>query len=171
MTIRMTDSHARSFLKGVTWRVLGTMDTIVLSFVVTGSIGDALKIGFTEVITKVVLFYLHERVWNVIPMGRIHGVGPTHGRSLLKGISWRVVGTLDTIFIAWMITGKPLNALTIGGFEVFTKVALFYLHERVWGKLMWGRIMVDAPVLQSVVASEGSSKPVGVADVREGVDA
>src|SRR6186713_232733 len=78
----MTDSHTRSFVKGVTWRALGTMDTIMLSFIVTGNIGDALKIGFTEVVTKIILFYLHERLWNIIPMGRIHGVGPTHARSL-----------------------------------------------------------------------------------------
>jgi uncharacterized membrane protein len=144
----MTDSHTRSFVKGVTWRALGTMDTILLSFIVTGSIGDALKIGFTEVVTKIILFYLHERLWNVIPMGRIHGVGPTHARSLTKGVTWRIVGTLDTMMVAYFITGKPLSALTIGGFEVFTKIGLFYLHERVWGRLKWGRIMNDAHALQ-----------------------
>ena len=144
----MTDSHARSFLKGVTWRTLGTLDTIVLSFIVTGNIGSALKIGFTEVVTKIILFYLHERVWNVIPYGRIHGVGPTHSRSFIKGVTWRMVGTMDTIVVAYFITGQPLNALTIGGFEVFTKILLFYLHERVWGRLKWGRIMNDTLALE-----------------------
>jgi uncharacterized membrane protein len=145
----MTDSHARSFLKGVTWRALGTLDTILLSYIVTGSIGDALKIGFTEVITKIILFYLHERIWNVVAYGRIHGVGPTHSRSFLKGVTWRMVGTMDTILVAYFITGLPLSALTIGGFEVFTKIALFYLHERVWGRLKWGRIMNDDFVLET----------------------
>ena len=144
----MTDSHSRSFLKGVTWRALGTLDTIVLSFIITGNIGDALKIGFTEVITKIILFYFHERLWNIIPYGRIHGVGPTHGRSFLKGVTWRMVGTIDTILVAFLITGKPISALTIGGFEVFTKIGLFYLHERVWGRLKWGRIMNDDLALQ-----------------------
>lgn len=143
----MTDSHARSFIKGVTWRALGTLDTVILSFIVTGSIGSALKIGLTEVVTKIMLFYLHERLWNIIPMGRIHGVGPTHTRSLVKGVTWRIVGTLDTMFVAFIITGQPISALTIGGFEVFTKIALFYLHERVWGKLKWGRIMNDGKAL------------------------
>lgn len=175
----MTDSHTRSFVKGVTWRALGTMDTIFLSFMVTGNIGDSLKIGFTEVLTKIVLFYLHERVWNVIPMGRIHGVGPTHVRSVTKGVTWRIVGTLDTILVAWFITNKPMNALTIGGFEVFTKIGLFYLHERVWGKLMWGRVMTtpspgdrasaDAAI-QPVPVKESSSNTGGVADVRKTAD-
>jgi uncharacterized membrane protein len=138
------DSHTRSFTKGVSWRALGTIDTILLSFIVTGSLGHSIKIGITEIITKVFLYYLHERVWDKIPWGRIHGKGPTHGRSIVKGVSWRTVGTLDTIFIAYLITGVPLNAITSGGFEVFTKIGLFYIHERIWGKIWWGRIM-DEP--------------------------
>lgn len=141
----MRDSHPRSLAKGVSWRTLGTIDTIVLSFIVTGSIESSVKIGLTEVITKIALYYLHERIWDKIPWGRMHGIGPTHGRSLVKGISWRAIGTLDTMLIAYLITGVPLNAVAIGGFELFTKVALFYFHERVWGKIWWGRIMDDTP--------------------------
>lgn len=141
----MRDSHSRSLVKGISWRTLGTLDTILLSFLVTGSIENSIKIGLTEVVTKIFIYYLHERVWDRIGWGRMHGVGPTHGRSLVKGISWRVLGTLDTMLIAYIITGVPLNALTIGGFELFTKVALFYVHERVWGKVWWGRIMDETP--------------------------
>ena len=61
-------------------------------------------------------------------------------RSLVKGVSWRTVGTIDTMIVAYFITGLPISAITIGGFEVFTKIGLFYLHERVWGKVWWGRI-------------------------------
>lgn len=149
----MRDSHSRSLIKGVSWRALGTIDTITLSFIITGNIGDSVKIGITEIITKVILYYLHERVWDKIGWGRIHGKGPTHGRSLVKGISWRTIGTLDTIFIAYLITGVPLNAVTIGGLEVFTKIGLFYLHERIWGKIWWGRIM-DEPAQVPVPVSE-----------------
>ena len=136
----MRDSHKRSFVKGVSWRALGTIDTITLSYIVTGSISNSLKIGITEVVTKIILYYLHERVWDNVPFGRIHGTGPTHARSLAKGVSWRTVGTLDTMFVAYLITGVPLNALTIGGLEVFTKIGLFYVHERIWGRVWWGRI-------------------------------
>lgn len=143
-TIVMTDSHFRSFIKGVTWRITGTIDTMLMAYIVTGQIHNAIKIGLTEVLTKVVLYYLHERLWNIISFGRMHGVGPTQIRSLVKGISWRVVGTVDTIFISYLITGHLTNAVTIGGFEVFSKIVLFYLHERVWGKLKWGRIIKPA---------------------------
>ena len=139
--IFMTDSHLRSVAKGVTWRVTATLDTIFLAYIVTGTFTAALKIGMVEVMTKIGLYYLHERLWNVIPFGRIHGVGPTHARSLVKGISWRFFGTMDTIVISYFVTGMWISAFAIGGFELITKVIIYYVHERVWGSVKWGRII------------------------------
>ena len=53
-------------------------------------------------------------------------------RHLLKTITWRVIGTLDTMLIAWIISGDPLIGVSIGGVELFTKMILYYIHERVW---------------------------------------
>ena len=157
----MTDSHARSVIKGITWRVTGTIDTMIMAFIVTGELSNAIKIGLTEIFTKILLFYLHERLWNIIPFGRIDGVGPTHARSLVKGISWRMVGTMDTIFISYLITGHSLKAFKIGGFEVFSKIALYYIHERIWGKIKWGRIWtVATPGNQPAEVSESSPSAV-----------
>jgi len=55
-------------------------------------------------------------------------------RHLLKAISWRAVGTIDTMTLAWIITGNPMMGLKIGATEVFTKIILYYLHERMWFK-------------------------------------
>lgn len=55
-------------------------------------------------------------------------------RHLLKAISWRIVGTIDTMTLAWLITGNPMMGLKIGATEVLTKITLYYLHERVWFK-------------------------------------
>jgi uncharacterized membrane protein len=140
----ITDSHARSIIKGITWRITGTLDTMVMAFIVTGELTNAIKIGFTEVFTKIFLYYLHERVWNNVAYGRIAGAGPSHSRSLIKGITWRVIGTLDTILISYIITGHSLKAFKIGGLEVFSKIGLFYLHERLWSIIKWGRIRKPA---------------------------
>lgn len=59
-------------------------------------------------------------------------------RHILKTITWRIIGTIDTMVLAWFITGNPLTGLTIGGFEVFTKMILYYLHERAWYKSDFG---------------------------------
>lgn len=136
----LEDSHFRSIIKGITWRITGTIDTMVMAFIVTGQLSNAIKIGLVEVCTKLILYYLHERFWNRISYGRINGVGPSHSRSLIKGISWRAIGTLDTIFVSYLITGQTLSALKIGGLEIFSKIALYYFHERIWATVKWGRI-------------------------------
>lgn len=64
------DTHSRSFAKALSWRVTGTVDTIIISWVITGSVELAAAIGFTEVVTKSLLYYLHERTWLRIPYGR-----------------------------------------------------------------------------------------------------
>ncbi|MGB0357749.1 MAG: DUF2061 domain-containing protein [Flavobacteriaceae bacterium] len=60
-------------------------------------------------------------------------------RSLLKSVSWRIIGTLDTIVISYFITGKLAFALSIGGIELVTKMILYVVHERVWNKIKWGK--------------------------------
>ena len=61
-----------------------------------------------------------------------------HYRSVIKSISWRIVGTIDTIAISWLITGQVKTALAIGSIEVVTKMILYYFHERTWNKIKWG---------------------------------
>ena len=66
------------------------------------------------------------------------GVEESRWRSLAKGISWRIVGTIDTIVIAAIITRNLKISITIGTIEVFTKVILYAIHERVWLRIKWG---------------------------------
>lgn len=65
--------------------------------------------------------------------------GEKHYRSLLKAVSWRATGTLDTIFISFLVTGHIKLAVSIGFVELFTKIGLFYVHERIWTKIPLGR--------------------------------
>jgi len=60
-------------------------------------------------------------------------------RSVLKTISWRVIGTVDTILISWIITGQIALALSIGSIELVTKMVLYFFHERIWNKIKWGK--------------------------------
>ncbi|OGX12430.1 MAG: hypothetical protein A2351_05260 [Omnitrophica bacterium RIFOXYB12_FULL_50_7] len=66
-----------------------------------------------------------------------------HWRSVAKAASWRVTGTVDTIVISWIITGHFKMALSIGAVEVFTKMFLYYLHERIWNRVKAGRVVGD----------------------------
>ena len=64
-------------------------------------------------------------------------------RSILKGVTWRVIATVDTILISWLITRQLKFALSIGGIEVLTKLGLYYLHERSWNRIKLGKKQVD----------------------------
>jgi uncharacterized membrane protein len=59
-------------------------------------------------------------------------------RHFAKTITWRIVGTLDTMIIGWLITGNPITGLKIGGVEIITKMILYYFHERIWFKMNLG---------------------------------
>lgn len=65
--------------------------------------------------------------------------GETKRRSLVKAITWRTIGTLDTITISYFLTGQIKTALSIGGIEIFTKMLLYFFHERIWNSIKWGK--------------------------------
>jgi uncharacterized membrane protein len=66
----MSDAHSRSLAKAVSWRATGTLDTFLISWLITGELALAGGIALTEVVTKIFLFWAHERVWNKIKWGR-----------------------------------------------------------------------------------------------------
>ncbi len=67
------------------------------------------------------------------------GGAESHTRSVFKAVSWRILGTLDTFVISWFLTGRVALAGSIAGFEFVTKIAWYYLHERIWAAIPWGR--------------------------------
>lgn len=127
---------------------------MLISYLWTGQMGKAVVIGGTEVLTKIGLYYFHERIWTQIPLGTVRRISPfstdtqeptaplsdSNMRSLLKAISWRTVGTLDTIIVSYFWTGDISKALVIGSTDVITKIGLYYLHERAWARIPLGTI-------------------------------
>ena len=151
---QLRDSHLRSVFKAVSWHIIGTIDTMVISYFWIGHAGKALGIGGTEVVTKIGLYYLHERAWALVPLGTMRRHSPfpkeepvsqlplrdSNLRSLLKAVSWRIVGTIDTILVSYFWTGDARKALVIGASEVITKIVLYYLHERAWARIPLGTL-------------------------------
>lgn len=60
-------------------------------------------------------------------------------RSIAKAISWRLVGTIDTLMISFFITQKITLAASIASLEIMTKMLLYFFHERVWNAVKWGK--------------------------------
>ncbi|MEP5255647.1 MAG: DUF2061 domain-containing protein [Winogradskyella arenosi] len=122
----------RHLAKTITWRIIGTLDTLLLSWFISNDFSTGVQMGVFEMFTKMILYYLHERAWFKSK------IKSSNKRHILKTFSWRGVGTLDTIVLGWIITGNPLTGLKIGGAEVITKMLLYFGHEKLWYKINFG---------------------------------
>jgi uncharacterized membrane protein len=129
------DAHARALVKAISWRAIGTLDTFLWSLLITHRAEAAGAIASIEVLTKCLLFYLHERGWRLVRWRP-----NSHARSLAKAISWRFVGSLDTFVLSLLVTGSARYAVSIASAEAISKILLFYGHERVWRRVAWGRL-------------------------------
>ncbi|RDC60487.1 Adenylyl-sulfate kinase [Alteripontixanthobacter maritimus] len=158
----------RSVAKAVSWRIVGTLDTLLLSYLLITYLGpyfgleqsggEALEtasyIAITEVVTKMVFYFLHERFWVWLRWGTSVVNGKrreTLARSSTKTATWRTIASLDTMVLAWFFTGSIATAVSIGGLEVFTKLILYFFHERIWSKIGFG-IVHGAPVASAAVS-------------------
>ena len=68
------ESHLRSFLKALSWRLLATTTTAVIAWYITGDISTAIAIGSIEFIAKFFIYYGHERMWQSVPRGTIRHI-------------------------------------------------------------------------------------------------
>ncbi len=142
MIIYKKESHLRSLIKGISWRIIATSDTILVVLLITCltgncSIEQAIKIGVVEFFIKLLFYYVHERFWQ----RSLKGNRVSSRETLYKSISWRVVATTLT----FIISGTILNAfneiaLYIALVELVTKFVLYYFHERLWLRLPLGKI-------------------------------
>ncbi|MDD7914990.1 DUF2061 domain-containing protein [Polaribacter ponticola] len=60
-------------------------------------------------------------------------------RSVAKALSWRVVGTIDTLVVSYVLSGEIALAASIASVDFLTKLVLYFFHERVWNKVKWGK--------------------------------
>jgi uncharacterized membrane protein len=103
----------------------------------------------------------------------------SHTRSIVKAISWRCLGSLDTFLITWLITGNAVAAGSVASLESLSKIVLFYLHERAWGKVAVGRkanaeaaepapAIVPAPALMPSPALVPAARPLTLVESPQG---
>ena len=145
----------RHIAKAITWRIVGTLDTWLISWFLITYIGEveffnielnknivekssqaASYIAILELISKTILYYFHERVWYSLFWTSIR----QRARHIIKTISWRFCGAIDTICLVFIVfyfmfdtvEGAAEVALSMFSIEVITKMILYYVHERIW---------------------------------------
>ncbi len=149
------ESHVRSIIKGLTWRVVAMLDTFVVALIVTWIVFGEPRfeasgwIMLVETPIKLITYYLHERIWQSV--WKNHLVG--NREILLKTISWRIFATIMTFVIALNIfefydksnavTSSLSNstvAFLISIVELISKSVLYFFHEKVWLRVKLGRV-------------------------------
>ena len=125
-------NQKRHLIKTITWRVLASTDTLIIAWFLTGSPKIGASLVSIEVITKMILYYLHERAWFHSKLGSKNKEAKSQKRHLIKTVTWRVLASTDTLIIGWVLTGSSKIGASIATVEVLTKMILYYLHERAW---------------------------------------
>ena len=140
----------RHIVKTITWRIIGTLDTWLISWFLVFYMGEkpeqateaASLIAGLELVTKTILYYIHERIWYNTTWISIR----QRTRHIVKTFSWRLVGAADTILLVYLVyyimfdslEGAGNVAVSIFSVEIVTKMILYYAHERLWFISNWG---------------------------------
>ena len=122
----------RHLAKSLSWRLIGTLDTFIFAWLITGNLNEGLNLSGITIITKLVWYYIHERLWYK------SSVYNSNKRHLIKTFSWRAIGTLDTVLFGWLLTGNPMIGLKIGSAETISKMLLYFGHEKLWYRINFG---------------------------------
>ena len=122
----------RHLAKSLTWRFIGSIDTLLFAWLVTGSLNEGLNVSLITTVTKLIWYYIHEQVWFKSSMS------DSNKRHIIKTFSWRFFGTIDSVVFGWIITGNPFVGIKIGLFETVSKMLLYFGHEKLWYKINYG---------------------------------
>ena len=137
------EAFARSTIKSITWRVIGTLSLVLVAYSFTGKINLSLALGAIDIVSNIILYIIHERIWERIEWGRSFWDSITFSdnklRSFIKSISWRVLATSYIIVVSYFLTQKPFISLSLGIVDAILNIIEYYIHERIWDKIGFGR--------------------------------
>ena len=146
MKKKYNENQLRSIGKTISWRVLLTISHIVNAFIITGSIITGLKIAGLAAVINSILFWLHERIWNIVSWNRLKNkkivFSEAHSRSISKIISWRIIITINNFLIPFLITGSWQTGFLFLTSATVINMFLFWSHERIWNRISWGKNIV-----------------------------
>ncbi|MBD3359153.1 MAG: DUF2061 domain-containing protein [Candidatus Buchananbacteria bacterium] len=133
----------RSLIKSITWRLIGTLSLVFVTYLFTQKLDLSVAIGGIDIISNLILYFVHERVWEHIAWGRtfwdLITFTDNKKRSLAKAISWRILASLYLVLVSYFLTGDPVVSVAISLIDAFLNIIEYYLHERVWNSVKFGR--------------------------------
>jgi uncharacterized membrane protein len=140
------EKHPRSFVKVITWRILLTLSHFINGLIVSGSWIIGLKIAGWSALLNSILYWLHERAWNLLQWNKKYKDNflflDGQPRTITKMISWRIIVNFSNFLVPYFVTGSLGKAATFFTIAVVINMMLFYLHERCWNRIAWGKKII-----------------------------
>ncbi len=130
----MKNDQKRHIVKSISWRFFGSLDTFLLSLFIIDDVNISLKITFLETISKILLYYYHERFWFK------SSINSSKIRHFIKPFTWRLLASVDTLLISSILFNDIKLGFELSIYEVFTKIILYFLHDKLWYQSKFGLI-------------------------------
>ena len=142
--------------KTVTWRISASLITIAIIYFLTGKLVIAFSIVGIEAVTKMLLYWAHEKLW-----GFSSKPDPgSRARALVKTATWRVVASLDTLVFVSLVTQEIADGTAAAVIESVTKTVAYYIHERIWDYFLRNHFLLDLHTHSN--CSDGTLSPDGI---------
>lgn len=141
--MNINETYLRTLFKTISWRVLLTISHLVNGYLITGSFSAALKIAGIATVINSIIYWSHERSWNLTKWNRVPNLflhfKERHPRTISKSVTWRLLITLSNFFVPYFLTGSFGSAAMFLGLATVVNIAIFYLHERGWNIIRYGK--------------------------------
>lgn len=139
--VSYSETTKRSLAKAIGWRFTAALITLTSGLLFSKDLSTAVKLVGSDFVTKSGFMFLGERVWNKVNWGKgkTKGKGDGAKRSLAKALVWRVFAAGNTLFCGAILSGNFAVALKIAGSDTVVKTVLYYLYERIWARVEWGK--------------------------------
>lgn len=138
------ETHTRTTLKAAIYRVLSVSMAISLTIVYGATLEQALRFGLVALLVGMLWFYLYDRVWLFVPWHRNEEGTDTKTRSAVKAVLYRLVVILMTAATARAIfTDSNFTAMLMAGSQFVSNILIYFILERVWNKVAWGKIIPE----------------------------
>jgi uncharacterized membrane protein len=136
--VTYSESTQRSLAKAFGWRLTAAVITLVSGLVFSKDLSTAASIVASDFVTKSGTMFLGERVWNKVSWGKGKKSDGAQ-RSLAKAVLWRIFAAANTLVCGAFLAKDFSIAAKIAGSDTIVKTALFYVNERIWAKVEWGK--------------------------------
>jgi uncharacterized membrane protein len=136
-----SETHLRTTAKVVVYRSISLTTTILLTIAYGATITQAMAFGVYALLSGLAMLYVYDRIWLLIGWNRDSRGEDTNKRSIVKAILYRCIVMLMVMAGSLVIfTSSSWTAFLMATSQFVLNITTFYVCERVWNKIKWGKI-------------------------------